>query len=352
MKEQPGDQAPAIETHELTKTFNSSGNFVMKLLRRGNSRVEAIKAVNLQVNSGEVFGLVGRNGAGKTTLIKSIATLIEPTAGWVRVFGFDSVKHSFEVKTRIGLVTSDDRSFYWRLTGWQNMMFFARLYGLDTQQAKARIGRLVELLGVEQVAKKRFNEFSTGNKQKLAIARALLNDPPLVLLDEPTRSLDPLAAADLRRMVRERMSRNKTVVITTHNLAEVEEMCGRIAIISKGEIKECATLEGLRTKYGLGETVTLTVRRLSTDNGLRELASRIPTLRYGRQDDQAWEIEFAREKDDELLNLAVSNLVAAGAEILSCRTTHVGLKEIMERIERGDDASAPESLAASEVTTS
>jgi len=342
MREGVSDTSRAVEINQLTKVFSSPTGLLKKLYRTTKTRVIALKDVNLTVNEGEIFGLVGRNGAGKTTLIKSISTLIEPTSGQIRVFGYDTVKQSGEVKARVGLVTSDDRSFYGRLTGEQNLMFFARLHGIDDNQARRSIKVLTELLELEEQKGKRFHEFSTGNKQRLAIARALLTDPPLILLDEPTRSLDPIAASDLRRMIRERMSRGKTIIITTHNLPEAEELCGRVAILSRGEIKECATLDELRAKYGSHERVVLQIRQPLTHDGLGSLAARISTLQYREVADRTVEVEFTRQSGDQLLHEVFSSLLASGAEIVNCQTCHVGLKEIMERIE-GDDTKATNS---------
>ncbi len=149
---------------------------------------------HLKLNEGEIFGLIGRNGAGKTTLTKIIATLVQPTDGKVSVQNFDSVKDEVKVRSLIGLATAEERSFYWRLTAEQNLLFFARLYGLKDAAAKQRIAEIFEQLDLKDLAKRRFSELSTGNKQRLAIARAILPKPPILLLDEPTRSLDPLAA--------------------------------------------------------------------------------------------------------------------------------------------------------------
>ena len=155
----------------------------------------------LNVETGEIFGLIGRNGAGKTTLTKIVATLVQPTTGSVSVRGHDSVEQDELVRREIGLSTAEERSFYWRLTSEQNLMFFARLHGLSDARAKQRIRDLFAKLELDEVARRRFGELSTGNKQRLAVARALLSSPPVLLLDEPTRSLDPLAAARMREMI-------------------------------------------------------------------------------------------------------------------------------------------------------
>src|SRR5688572_31105994 len=155
------------------------------------------------------------------------------------VRGDDSVLNDEQVRREIGLATAEERSFYWRLTAEQNLMFFARLHGLSDRTAKQRIRELFAKLELEEVARRRFGEMSTGNKQRLAVARAMLSSPPVLLLDEPTRSLDPLAAARMRALIKSlaKDDMRVTVLLTSHNLAEVEELCERVAIISKGSIR-------------------------------------------------------------------------------------------------------------------
>ena len=331
-----GTDMPAIETVGLTKIFASSSHFLLRVLSPDREPVTALREVTLSVWPGEIFGLIGRNGAGKTTLIKCMATLIEPTRGSIRVFGLDAVKQSREVRARIGLVTSDDRSFYWRLTGWQNLLFFARLYGLHERQARDRIGALLELFEIAPLAHQRFHTYSTGAKQKLAIVRALLTDPPLILLDEPTRSLDPIAAADLRQLIRQQMAHSKTVIVTTHNLAEVEELCGRIAIISRGEIKACGTIDELCRTYSSQEQVRIEVSSPASANGFSQITEKFPWVRCSLRDATTTAIEFSRHPQDDRLTRVLTYLTGSGANILTCQTTRMGLKEIIRKIEQLD----------------
>jgi ABC-2 type transport system ATP-binding protein len=328
---------PVIEVKNLSKIFRRPLPRLRKLLRRGDQNdVVAVKDVSFTIGEGEIFGLVGRNGAGKSTLVKCIATLVEPTQGTVTVSGFDTVRHAEQIKKRIGLVSSDERSFYWRLTGYQNLLFFARLQGMREAHARQRIDELLDLFELRDLSRRRFREYSTGNKQRLAMARALLTDPPVLLLDEPTRSLDPIAADELRRLIRQwaAAAKGKTVLITTHNLAEVEQLCRRVAILSQGELRECATLEAMRAKYLGQEQVCLRLRALPSTNGFPELQSKIPTLRWQRLDNDSVQLQFSRETEDGSLNLVFDHLLKSGAEILDCQTSRPGLKEVMETIEQ------------------
>src|SRR5918992_3962896 len=210
----------AISIQSLSKTYPVPFRRLRAFFRRpAKEPVEALRDVSFDVNTGEIFGLIGRNGAGKTTLTKFVATLVQPTTGSVSVRGHDSVEQDELVRREIGLSTAEERSFYWRLTAEQNLMFFARLHGLSDARAKQRITDLFARLELDEIARRRFGEMSTGNKQRLAVARALLSSPPVLLLDEPTRSLDPVAAARTRELIG-RLARGNppaTVLLTSHN---------------------------------------------------------------------------------------------------------------------------------------
>ncbi len=207
----------------------------------------ALRELDLTIHRGEILGLLGTNGAGKTTLLKILATLILPTAGRVIVEGYDVAREADSVKAMIGLVTGDERSFYWRLTGRQNLEFFAAFQGLSPHAARVRIEQLREQHGLEALDR-RFGVYSTGMRHRLAIARALLHHPRILLVDEPTRSLDPLAAGALRRLIRETLVRELgcTVVLATHNLEEAEELADRIAVLHQGRLLGCGTVRELR----------------------------------------------------------------------------------------------------------
>ena len=239
----------AIETIGLTKDFISARSLLHPF--RAGKRVRALNQVNLQIERGKVFALLGPNGAGKTTLIKVLCSLIIPDGGRARVNGYDIAKEEARVRQSIGLVTGEERGFYWRLTGRQNLQFFAALYNFSGKEAKERVAELLHFLGVEE-PDKRFQEYSTGIKQRLGIARSLLPNPQILFMDEPTKSLDPAAAVRLRNFVRGRLSREKgkTVFFTTHQTQEAEDLADRIAIMDKGEIKGFGTIGELRQKIG------------------------------------------------------------------------------------------------------
>jgi ABC-type multidrug transport system ATPase subunit len=329
----------AIEVDEVVKHFVRPLPRLRRLLKPGGPHgpdvVEALRGVSLRVHAGEIFGLVGRNGQGKTTLIKTTCGLVEPSAGKVRVFGHDTVHALREVKRRVGLVSADERSFYFRLSGRDNLTFFARLQGLAAQEIEARTAALSETFELTPVLDRPFQEYSSGNKQRLAIVRALLPDPPLLLLDEPTRSLDPISAEGLRRALRAwaGAGRNKTVLITTHNLSEIEQLCQRVAILSRGRVIECASLSELRQKYARGEAVELHVRGVPNEALLGQLRAALGEVVLRQPTPGSSRLCIERRADDNRLQILIELAIAGGHDVLGCDTQHFGLMQVLETIE-------------------
>jgi ABC-2 type transport system ATP-binding protein len=310
---------PAISIRNLSKTYPAPFRRVRAFFRRpAKEPVEALRDISFAVETGEIFGLIGRNGAGKTTLTKIVATLVQPTTGSVSVHGDDSVLRDEQVRRQIGLATAEERSFYWRLTAEQNLMFFARLHGLSDRLAKQRMKELFAKLELEEVAKRRFGEMSTGNKQRLAVARAMLAKPPVLLLDEPTRSLDPLAAARMRELIRSLAAQDPpvTILLTSHNLAEVETLCARVAIISRGRIRAIDTPSDLRSKTSKLEQVHITISGL---NGTNERVS------------------FTRQTGDTQLDTRLRELQQRGARIIDVETEKGSLLDALEMYESKDE---------------
>ena len=312
--------ALAISIRNLSKTYPVGFPRIRALFRRpAKEPVEALREVSFDVQAGEIFGLIGRNGAGKTTLTKIVATLVQPTTGSVSVRGNDSVAHDEQVRREIGLATAEERSFYWRLTAEQNLMFFARLHGLSDRFAKQRIRELFAKLELEEVARRRFGEMSTGNKQRLAVARSMLASPPVLLLDEPTRSLDPLAAARMRELISSLAKEDPpvTILLTSHNLAEVETLCQRVAIISRGSIRAIDTPQQLRGLTSKAEQVHITVSGL---NGA----------------DESTKISFIRQIGGHQLDDTLRDLQKRGARIVDVETDRGSLLDVLEWFESKD----------------
>lgn len=200
-------------------------------------RVQALDGVSLTVAPGEIVALLGPNGAGKSTLMRIIATTVLPDSGQVFVQGRDAIAHPADARRALGIALGDERSWYWRLSGRRNLEFFAALYGFARRPAAERVTDLLEKVGLTAAADLRFDGYSTGMKMRLSLARALLPSPPVLLLDEPTRSLDPVAAASFRAQVIElRRERNIAVLYTTHDLHEAAAIASRVVVLARGQV--------------------------------------------------------------------------------------------------------------------
>jgi ABC-2 type transport system ATP-binding protein len=198
----------------------------------------ALKKVNFSISSGEILGVVGPNGAGKTTLLRILANLLEADGGWVKLSGRELNSDS-NVRTNIGYVSSDERSFFWRLTGRQNLEFFARLYGVNRLLAGRRIEKLIKMFAVEEKADQLFRDYSTGTRKKFALARALIHQPKVLLLDEVTNSLDANSARNAKLLIREYVSAeySRVGVWSTHRFEEIGEICDKVLVIDKGCVR-------------------------------------------------------------------------------------------------------------------
>lgn len=331
-------RAVAISIENLSKTYPVPFARLRQFLRRPTKPpVKALRDVSFQIREGETFGLIGRNGAGKTTLTKIVATLVQPTSGTVTVRGFDSVREDAQVRAQLGLATAEERSFYWRLTAEQNLLFFARLYGLDDSTARKRIAELFARFELEELARRRFGELSTGNKQRLAVARAMLANPPVLLLDEPTRSLDPVAAARMRSLIHSLGHSNPpiTVLLTSHNLPEVEELCERVAIISDGEIRALDTPKNLRDLHKQTERIHLHVRASDSERVMKAVGQKFVELEMNAVED-GFVVSFAHEPGDERLDALIRIVQESGGQILSLDSERATLFDVLESYESED----------------
>jgi ABC-2 type transport system ATP-binding protein len=216
-------------------------------VRRRALDVEAVRGVSFEIDQGELFGLLGPNGAGKTTTIKMLITLLIPTSGTATVLGLDVVKDAREVRKRIGYVFGGERGLYERLSGYDNLRYFAELYAVPPREQKARIESLLELVGLKGREKERVEGYSRGMRQRLHIARGILHDPPVVFLDEPTIGVDPVGARDLRATIAALTEAGKTVLLTTHYMFEADSLCNRIAVINRGQIVAEGTPRDLKS---------------------------------------------------------------------------------------------------------
>jgi ABC-2 type transport system ATP-binding protein len=320
----------AINTVSLTKHFPRTSRY-RDLLPFGKRQfVTAVSDVDLKIEEGEFFGLLGPNGAGKTTLIKLLCCLVIPSSGMAQIFGHDILKEEQAVKNLLGLVSSEERSFFWRLTGRENLQFFASLYHLSGLPAKRRIDELLEMVGLSDEGDIRFQNYSTGMRQKLAIARGLLSQPQVLFVDEPTRSLDPVSAKAVRCFLKEKVAgEGKTVVLATHNLNEAEELCDRLAIINHGRVNALGTVQELRSLFQTQEKCELQVRHFS-ENILSRLSliDGVLDCQITNQYDGMASLELMISKRSVVLPQVLQIMVDGGAEVCDCQLGELPLDEI------------------------
>ncbi len=253
---------PAVQTKGLVKEFEKGRRTIWQRLRREPDRRERFRAVDgidLLVEPGEIFGVLGPNGAGKTTTLKMLSTLLEPTSGEAYVLGIDVRERPREVRARLGAMLSGERSLYWKLTARENLEYFAALYHVPPKETRARIDTALESVKLMDRSEDYVERYSTGMRQRLALARALLPDPPLLILDEPTVGLDPQASRDLRERVRDLQRHGRTVLLTTHYMEEADQLCDRVAIIDHGRIVALDTPEALKRTLRAEEVVKLDI---------------------------------------------------------------------------------------------
>jgi ABC-2 type transport system ATP-binding protein len=251
----------SVETREIVRKFKAKENPVI-----------ALDKVSLQIEEGEIFGLLGPNGAGKTTLIKILSTLLLPTSGEAYVGGFSIVKEPEKVRRVISLVSGGETPGYGILSTSENLWFFSQLYGLSSSAAKEKIKLLQKDLGFEEYAKTRMSKLSTGYRQRLNLARGLLNDPKILFLDEPTLGLDVLTSKKLRGYIVDwaKRERKGTVLLTTHYMAEADEMCDRVAIIDRGRILACDSPLTMKENLKANVIMKVEVSSVQADFGFME----------------------------------------------------------------------------------
>ena len=229
-----------IVTTNLTKIFQDK--------KRGEIR--AVDSVNIECKPGRVFGLMGLNGAGKTTLMRLLSTTLKPTSGTAQVAGYDITAEPEKVKEKIGFLSSDT-GLYHRLTAEETVSYFGKLNGMEEEKLKRRMDEIFDRFGINEFRKRRVDKLSTGMRQKISIARAFINDPEVLILDEPTIGLDVVTSRTIIQFIRESKQANRCILFSTHVMWEAQKLCDDIAIIHKGKILEVGTLDQLRDRTGL-----------------------------------------------------------------------------------------------------
>jgi len=324
----PGSQYP-IETHALTKRFPRAAGW-RQILSSGEGKL-VLDGIDLAVRRGEIFGLLGPNGAGKTTLMKVLSGLLLPSGGKAFVAGFDVVENSLEVRKRIGLVHGDERTFFWRLSVAENLRFYATLYRIPRREADERIKRLLDLVGLTAAADTRMDRFSTGMKQRAAIARGLLNDPEILLMDEPTRTLDPVASRDVRNFIRKSVTDGgrRTVLLATNLMSEGEQLCDRLAMLNHGRVCFAGTIDEMRQTIQVEQVHSISVSGIEPEK-LQRLAAlpAVLSLSVRPAARERYEVSLGATRDSSVVPQVISRLVAEGGHVWSSKPRELSLEEL------------------------
>lgn len=305
-----------IETENLTKMYKAN--------------IVANDNISLLVEKGEIFALLGPNGAGKTTLIKILATLVLPTSGTAVVNGYDILKEESKVRRSIALSTGRERSFYFRLTGKQNLEFFGALQGLRGRELKARVEHLLRVLGLWEHKDRKYMKYSSGMKKKVSLARALLTDPPVLLLDEPTSGIDPSSRHDIHQMIGELRDGGKTILFATHDMHEAEELSDRIGILKEGRLIKVDTPDNLKNLFQEAVIVVEPARNLNL--GDLESLQRLQSVENVLSQDGVIRI-YSREPH-EILDRAI-RAIGARTPLRDVRIEERGLEEVFVRLTEG-----------------
>jgi ABC-2 type transport system ATP-binding protein len=324
----------AVELNELTKSYPLRRRWI-DLLRdpRGGKRVTAVDHLSFSVNEGEFFGLLGPNGAGKTTVFKMLSTLILPDSGEAKIQGHDLVRDESYVRSALCPVIADERSLNWRISARENLRFYATLYGLRGRVLSDTVAELLELVGLSEADHKIVGAFSSGMKQRLLLARSLLSSPRVLLLDEPTRSLDPVAARQFRTFLREDIvgRRGCTVLLATHNSEEALELCDRVMILNRGRSVAIGKPDEL-VRDSLGERYRAWIR-FPPQSVLTDLHSSSVVSRISTETEGDWTvIEMAITGGERQAAMVLETLVREGAGIGRFEKVRLPLADLIEAL--------------------
>lgn len=336
----------AIETQDIVMRFPQQQGW-KALLRRAPGKT-ALDHVNLTVRQGDIYGILGPNGAGKTTLVKVLCTLTIPTEGRATVLGHDVVRESLPLRRRLGVVYGDERTFFWRLSGLDNLIFYASLHGLSRHEARRRAYEVLELVGLRESADVRMHHYSSGMRQRTSIARGLISHPDLLVLDEPTRALDPVGAHEIRCLIKDRVATDgRTVLIATNIMGEAEFLCDRLAFINHGRVETTGTIDEIRDVLATEDIYELEVSAVGACDlddlrriaGMRSLT--VDPMGGGRQ-----RIILKARQGAPVIPQALRVLVEAGADVWSCERCELSVDEMFAALARRTPAQEREAVPA------
>lgn len=316
-----------------TETFKD----VLTFWRR--EYIDALRGVDLDIPANETVGILGPNGAGKTTMLKILAGLVLPDAGRIVLGGVDVTDHSERIPERLMYVFGEERSLNWRLSGRDNLMFYAALYEVPRRDVGRRITEVLDVVGLSEFANERVMKYSTGMRHRLVIARGLLSDPEILLLDEPTRSLDPVGAKRIWDFIKETLiqERGTTVIIATHNMTEAAYLCSKVAILSKGEIVAYEPIDDLTKVFGGRQECAIDATEIP--DGIVKLLQGAPGVSQVKivpQNGNAWSsIRLLVEEPDLQLPMVVRTLVISGANVISVASQKRDLTDVIMQLSEG-----------------
>jgi ABC-2 type transport system ATP-binding protein len=322
----------AVEVRGVRKTFRRNGGW--RGLARKSASVTALEHIDLDVAAGEIFGLLGPNGAGKTTLIKILCGLILPDDGQVTISGYDMLRAGPAARRALGVVYGDERSFHWRLSVRENLRFFATLYGLDRVDADRRIDELLDLVDLAYAADRRMLSFSSGMKQRASVARGLLHDPQVILMDEPTRMLDPIGTHELHALIRNRIAAaGRTVLVATNLMAEAETLCDRLLLIDRGLEVMTGTVEEFKAAFSPEISYRFVVE--GHVEMCLERVRRVPGVAETRVEEEAAgvaEIVVVLDETGRALPVVFRLLVEYDLQILRCVKEEASLEQVFRSV--------------------
>ncbi|HET9223246.1 MAG TPA: ATP-binding cassette domain-containing protein [Roseiflexaceae bacterium] len=335
------DDRPAakqiVDVRRLRKVFvkrkvDPEATFWSRLSGRGRPTETsvAVEDVSFGIAEGEIFGLLGPNGAGKTTTIRMLCTLLEPTGGSATINGHDIVRQAGLVRQNLGAVRTGERSIYWKLTGRENLEYFAALYHIPPVIARRRVADLLERLGLANRADELVERYSSGMKQRIAIAKALLANPPVLLLDEPTIGLDPQSARNLRELISEIKREGRTILLTTHYMEEADQLCDHVGIIDLGRIIALDTPANLKKSIKQLDVVQLEVEDF--DPALTDALNRLPTVRHviSRYSDEerVWSLALHADDSRNLLPRLIELIGSSAGQIRHLAVAQPSLEDV------------------------
>ena len=307
-----------IETRDLVKQYDD---------------FEAVKGITFSVEEGELLALLGPNGAGKTSTIRMVSSILAPTTGQVLVNGYDTVESPDKVRRSIGMIT-EQPGLYERMTGMEYLLFYGRLYGMPNQQIKERGAELYRRFGMEEAVDRRLGGFSKGMKQKAGLIRAMLHNPPVLLLDEPTSAMDPHSARQVRASIQELRQDKRAIILTTHNLNEAEKLADRIAIINDGKIVAKGTADELRKQLSGDRLMEVTADR-PIRFPLEKLSTAFPEMIFDMVDET--QIRFRSNNPVEHNPNLIRYLGGMGVGIVMLQEITPSLEEIYLSIVKQED---------------